>query len=81
MIEVKGNRYGDKVALEHVEANTYKLTGSYKRYRIIEKEGSVIAIDPSGGPYIGLGFETTAGRVKRIRHEEPNTVLMEIAKD
>ena len=55
------NRYGSKVFLEQEEGNTYYLKEDKEAlmsmivayYPIHKKE--IIAIDPSGGPYIAIG--------------------------
>jgi hypothetical protein len=57
------NRYGDEYHFEQVDANTYTIKGDLKYWRYGGKEGEDSVneqdlgfVDPSGGPYISMGY-------------------------
>ena len=54
------NRYGYKVFLEYKENNIYYLKGEKDALHAVGVTGypdNIIAVDPSGGPYISIGEE------------------------
>jgi hypothetical protein len=63
MLEIKlFNRDGAKLKLSEVEENTWKFTVDKEHKYVLEnirvisdKEGEIIAVDPSGGPYLSRG--------------------------
>lgn len=70
------NRDGDKVWLEHLEGDDYQLNMEHNypiqvTYDKIDKE-KIIAVDPSGGPFIYRGYEVEEGNimVQDIRWEK-----------
>ena len=66
------NRDGDMNVLEQISDDKYKLT--------LQKElpigvtgtlDNIIAVDPSGGPYISVGYEVCSNiAVRKIEHIE-----------
>ena len=62
------NRYGSKIYLEYKEDNTYYLRGDEEALMAIGvafdvSPNNIIAIDPSGGPYISVGSEIIKGYI------------------
>lgn len=50
------NRYRDEYLFTRTSINVIKWEGPFKWYRTSEdKEGRLTMVDPSGGPYIGIG--------------------------
>lgn len=68
------NRHGDEYDFVKVEQNTYTITGNLKYWRYGGQEGqddvdynNLGFVDPSGGPFIGIGSQIEGRRVVRIR--------------
>jgi hypothetical protein len=68
------NRYGDEYTFEKVNENTYTIKGDLKYWRFGGKEGQekfddtdLGFVDPSGGPFISIGYKIEGRPVKRIR--------------
>lgn len=68
------NRYGYGVAMAKIDEGKWKLVlrkyPSWETYRVISENHDIKAIDPAGGPFIGIGFTIMEGEVvKRIAAE------------
>lgn len=68
------NRYGKEYGFEAVSTNTYRIVGDLDHWRMGGQEGQsgidfgdLGFVDPSGGPFISLGYEINGRKVKRIR--------------
>lgn len=65
------NRYGDKVEFKKVGKYTFNFTVTrknstpclYWRFGAIEGSSDYAFADPSGGPFIGVGFELSTGNI------------------
>lgn len=73
------NRYGDEYDFVKVDDNTYTIVGSLNYWRYGGREGQpqmdfndLGFVDPSGGPFISLGYKIEGKAVKRIRAEGEN---------
>jgi hypothetical protein len=67
------NRYGDEYRFEKVNDNTYTIKGDLNYWRFGGKEGQESIddndlgfVDPSGGPFISIGYMIEGRPVKRI---------------
>ena len=65
------NRYSDEIVFENTDVNTLKMTGGeYYRFGAeneqMMKDGILDMVDPSGGPFIGMGYMIEGRKVKRI---------------
>jgi hypothetical protein len=67
------NRYGDEYNFEKIDDNTYTIVGDLKYWRFGGQEGqegidesNLGFVDPSGGPFISMGFLIEGRPVKRI---------------
>lgn len=67
------NRYGDEYRFEKVSDNTYTIKGDLNYWRFGGKEGQegiddndLGFVDPSGGPFISIGYMIEGRPVKRI---------------
>jgi hypothetical protein len=67
------NRYGDEYIFEKVGENTYTIKGDLNHWRFGGKEGQqgiddndLGFVDPSGGPFISMGYMIEGRAVKRI---------------
>lgn len=82
MIEVfYTNRYGDVIVFSEQEDGTIHMTGgSYWRVGWNDKQENTM-VDPSGGPYIGLGYDmgflhsNWTGRIIRNITFQPGTAI------
>ncbi len=70
------NRYGDEYNFDKVNDKTYTLTGNLNWWRFGGKEGQsgvdmndLGFVDPSGGPFISIGYKIEGRVVKHIRAE------------
>ena len=70
------NRYGDEYSFVKVSDNTYMIQGDLKYWRYGGKEGQTGIddtdlgfVDPSGGPFISIGYKIEGRTVNRIRAE------------
>jgi len=70
------NRYGDEYDFVKVDDNTYTIVGNLNYWRYGGREGQpqmdfndLGFVDPSGGPFISLGYKIEGKSVKRIRAE------------
>lgn len=67
------NRYGDEYMFEQVDTDTYTIKGDLKYWRYGGQEGqesidenNLGFVDPSGGPFISIGYMINGRPVKRI---------------
>lgn len=67
------NRYGDEYEFVKVDENTYTIKGDLKYWRFGGKEGQERVddndlgfVDPSGGPFISMGYMIEGRPVKKI---------------
>lgn len=67
------NRYGAEYHFEKVSDNTYQIIGELKYWRFGGKEGQTTVdlddlsfVDPSGGPFIDIGYEIEGRKVIKI---------------
>ena len=80
------NRYGDIIVFEKLDDNTVKMSGyQYSRSGFNEDGSKIEFIDPSGGPYIGVGmnlntyFNTKKDMIiKAIEFETGNGLVLKI---
>ena len=71
------SRYGDKYILEPIPGG-YKFSAP-KYTRVIfwdEAETIISAIDPPGGPMIGVGDKLRDGEIKEIRDQETDFIII-----
>jgi hypothetical protein len=68
------NRYGDEYTFEKIDDNTYTIVGDLKYWRYGGKEGQeqmdfsdLGFVDPSGGPFVSIGYQIEGRKVNRIR--------------
>ena len=70
------NRYGDEYNFVKVNDNTYTIEGNLNYWRYGGREGhqgidynDLGFVDPSGGPFISIGYKIEGKSVNRIRSE------------
>lgn len=68
------NRHGDEYTFQKVSNDTYTITGDLKYWRYGGREGQdhidyndLGFVDPSGGPFISVGYKIDGRKVFRIR--------------
>lgn len=78
------NRYGVEYSFEKVADNTYTIVGALEYWRYGGREGQpemdftdLGFVDPSGGPFIQLGYKIEGRTVNRIR-AEGEKILFEV---
>ena len=78
------NRYGVEYNFEPVSDNTYTIVGALEYWRYGGREGQeqmdftdLGFVDPSGGPFIQLGYKIEGRTVNRIR-AEGEKILFEV---
>lgn len=78
------NRYGVEYCFEQVSDNTYTIKGALEYWRYGGQEGqeridydNLGFVDPSGGPFIGLGYRIEGRKVVRIRSRD-DQLLFEV---
>jgi hypothetical protein len=78
------NRYGNEYEFIKVADNSYKIEGDLSYWRFGGKEGEqgvnssdLGFVDPSGGPFISIGYEIEGRKVKRISNE-PSVIFFEV---
>lgn len=71
------NRHGDNYTFEKVSENTYTIVGDLKYWRYGGQEGqehldynNLGFVDPSGGPFISIGYMIEGRKVKQIRTDK-----------
>jgi len=67
------NRHGDEYSFQKVDTNTYTVVGELKWWRYGGQEGQQTIdynnlgfVDPSGGPFISLGYQIEGRKIVRI---------------
>jgi hypothetical protein len=67
------NRYGDEYSFKKLDENTYTIEGDLKYWRMGGREGQqemdfndLGFVDPSGGPFISLGYVIEGRKIVRI---------------
>lgn len=70
------NRNGDEYNFVKLGENTYTITGDLNYWRYGGLEGQCVLdysnlgfVDPSGGPFIGIGYKIEGRKVVRISIE------------
>ena len=78
------NRYGDEYHFTKISDNLYMIEGDLKYWRFGGKEGQehiddsdLGFVDPSGGPFISMGYKIEGRSVKRISLEG-ESILFEV---
>ncbi len=78
------NRYGVEYRFEQVSDNTYTIKGALEYWRYGGQEGqeridyeNLGFVDPSGGPFIGIGYKIEGRKVIRIRSHD-DQLLFEV---
>lgn len=78
------NRNGVEYRFEQVDPNTYTIKGALEYWRYGGQEGqqhidydNLGFVDPSGGPFIGLGYRIEGRKVVRIRSRD-DQLLFEV---
>lgn len=78
------NRYGVEYTFEKVADNTYTIKGALEYWRYGGQEGqdridydNLGFVDPSGGPFIGIGYMIEGRKVTRIRSRD-DQLLFEV---
>lgn len=78
------NRYGVEYTFEKVADNTYTIKGALEYWRYGGQEGqdsidydNLGFVDPSGGPFIGIGYMIEGRKVIRIRSRD-DQLLFEV---
>jgi hypothetical protein len=68
------NRHGDEYSFQKIDENTYTIVGDLKYWRYGGQEGqpgvdlnNLGFVDPSGGPFIGIGYRIEGRRVNHIK--------------
>jgi hypothetical protein len=68
------NRHGNRYEFVKVDENTYTIKGDLKYWRYGGQEGQdrldyndLGFVDPSGGPFIGIGYEIDQRKVVKIK--------------
>lgn len=68
------NRYGDEYQFQKVSDDTYTITGDLRYWRMGGLEGqdhidynNLGFVDPSGGPFISIGYPIEGRKVVCIR--------------
>lgn len=68
------NRYGDVYSFKKISENLYTIEGELKYWRFGGKEGQEKVddndlgfVDPSGGPFISIGYKIDGKSVKKIK--------------
>ncbi len=82
------NRYGDEYSFAPVDENTYTIKGDLKYWRFGGKEGQsqmdfsdLGFVDPSGGPFIGVGMKIEGRKITRIRAVGDDTIYFEVVDE
>jgi hypothetical protein len=77
--EYMKNRYGNEYNFEKVSENVYTIVGELSYWRYGGREGQpemdfndLGFVDPSGGPFISLGYAIEGRKITRIRAEGEN---------
>ena len=78
------NRYGVEYNFEKINDNTYNIVGELDHWRFGSQEyadeidyQNLGFVDPSGGPFISLGYKIDGRKVTRIYLDNDN-ILFEV---
>lgn len=78
------NRYGNEYSFEKVSDSVYTIIGDLKYWRYGGREGQeqmdftdLGFVDPSGGPFISLGYTIEGRKIVRIS-TEGEKILFEV---
>lgn len=85
------NRYGDRYHFEKIGDDTYTIVGDLKYWRYGGREGQekldftdLGFVDPSGGPFISLGYRIEGKEIVRIKVigdlDTPERIIFEVDK-
>ena len=72
MVNTMKNRYGNEYHFEKLNDNTYTINGELDHWRFGGREGvemdmnNLGFVDPSGGPFICIGYEIEGRKVTNI---------------
>ena len=76
------NRYGDEYRFEKLSDNTYSIVGDLKYWRFGGREGQqqmdmsdLGYVDPSGGPFISIGYVIEGRKVNHISLVDDKIIL------
>lgn len=76
------NRYGDEYRFEKLSGNTYTIDGSLDYWRFGGREGQqqmdmsdLGYVDPSGGPFISIGYVIEGRKVNHISLVDDKIIL------
>ena len=75
------NRYGLDIFLEYLQDEIYLLKGDLNFLSVIgmnEETKNVVAVDPSGGPFISVGFVPKNGLIVTKINFDNNNYLIEL---
>ena len=79
------NRQGDNIIFEKINNDTVKMSGYQYSRSGFNDDGSITFIDPSGGPYIGVGMNLNTYFnkkknmiIKAIEFEPENGLVLKI---
>lgn len=68
------NRYGASIWLEPAGQGSYKLCGELDGMRILGDPGDIVAIDPVGGPMLGIGDLLNGRRITAIIYDRYSSI-------
>ena len=78
------NRYGNEYRFEQIDTNVYTIKGDLDYWRFGGREGQdgidkndLGFVDPSGGPFISIGYLIEGRKVTRIRTVD-DQILFEV---
>lgn len=83
------NRHGNEYSFEKISDNTYTIVGALEYWRYGGREGQeqmnfndLGFVDPSGGPFIGLGMEIEGRKIVHIGVDsdlgKPNRIVFQV---
>jgi len=79
------NRCGNQYDFQPVGPNTYTIVGDLNYWRYGGREGQqqmdfndLGFVDPSGGPFIGLGYKICGRTVVRIRADNNDQIFFDV---
>lgn len=79
------NRYGDEYSFVKLTENTYTIKGDLNYWRFGGREGQsemdmsdLGFVDPSGGPFIGIGMKIEGREIRRIAASGDSEIVFEV---
>jgi hypothetical protein len=76
------NRYGDEYFFKQLTEDTYTIEGDLKYWRSgYNEDGSISFVDPSGGPFIDIGYPINNKVVSNITIKYDNDQIIFTVKD